>query len=117
MAHWSIGRRIRTTIAAIEHAVAVLVTILGIANKAAYDRTGHGATCCPSRTFDCAQATTGQTAKRAAQGPVPLVERRISRTGSRDATRKNTAGQEKGKSNPEEPDSHGESPVLLACCQ
>jgi hypothetical protein len=117
VAHRSIGRRARTTIATIEHAVAVFVTVLGIANNAAYDRTGHGTTGCPSRTFDCAQATTGQTTNRTAQGPVPLVEYRVSRTGSRDATRKNTTGQEKGKSNSDESGSHGESPVLLACCQ
>jgi hypothetical protein len=115
--HRRIGRRIRTTVATIEHTVAVFVTVLGIANNAAYDCTGHGTTGCPSRTFDCAQATTGQTTNRAAQGPVPLVEWRVPRTGSRDATGKNTADQEKGQSNPEESGSHGESPVLLACCQ
>ena len=74
------------TVTTVKHAVVVFITILGVTNQRANDRTGHRSTCCPRRTFDCAQTCTGQTANRTAQGPVPLVERRISRTGSCDAT-------------------------------
>ncbi|MCY1451992.1 hypothetical protein D9M71_688890 [compost metagenome] len=71
-----VGRGIGATITAVENAVAIFVTILGVTDQAPGNGAKCTATSCPGRAFDGAQATTDQAAQQAADGPGPLVEGR-----------------------------------------
>lgn len=59
MTHFSVGRRFGATITTVMHTIAILVTILGIANQSADNGTSHCTSSCPGRTFDCTKTTAG----------------------------------------------------------
>jgi hypothetical protein len=69
-----IGRCVRAAITTVENAIAVLVAILGITNQTTGQNTERRSAGRPSTTFECAQASTDQSANDAADRPGTLIE-------------------------------------------